>query len=346
MKIKIVNGIDMRLWRRSANDDQTSYQTLLKYVCQTFGFLDTKHFRITFKDDDDTQTTIASQEDFDDAVHFIQKAGKKSLKLYIAACTHSEQKGAPVPPIQSNISSYAKPADKGQEQKEDAMPPSAEQINAFLSNDVVIQLLSDLFVSVFEALQSSNFELSFIECVQAIILSSDAKYDHITKNAIWPYFMNEVLAKKANFMVPFAVKMMEMSNKNVDVAVIKQWIPTILNMLKQHAQNGNVCGFGGCRGWRRGRRGRGRARGRGRGRGWGGYQRDFHNFGDNPRAQFNQGIAVDQDDEIEQEVFEYTEELVAIMNMGFADMQKIKKLLNENKGDKQRVIQELVAVVL
>ena len=38
------------------------------------------------------------------------------------------------------------------------------------------------------------------------------------------------------------------------------------------------------------------------------------------------------DEQMEAEVFEYTEELVAVMNMGFGDVSKIKELLNEHKG--------------
>ena len=49
----------------------------------------------------------------------------------------------------------------------------------------------------------------------------------------------------------------------------------------------------------------------------------------------------DNDEQMEAE-FEYTEELVAIMNMGFTDIPKIKQLLNEHNGNKQNVVQELV----
>lgn len=49
-----------------------------------------------------------------------------------------------------------------------------------------------------------------------------------------------------------------------------------------------------------------------------------------------------QNDEVA--AFEYTEEMVAIMQMGFSDMGEIKRLLNEHKGNKQNVVQELVAV--
>merc|ERR1711971_173755 len=141
---------------------------------------------------------------------------------------------------------------------------------------------------------------------------------------------------------------MNMMKMNADA--IKQWVPTILNMLKQRAQNGNINahGFGpwGGRGRGRGRGWRGRRGRRGRGRGghWGGFHENFHNFGDNPWCQAQaDGGKNDDEDEIEQEVFEYTEELVAILNMGFSQMQKIKKLLNEYKGNKERVVQELVA---
>merc|ERR1739838_979173 len=49
-----------------------------------------------------------------------------------------------------------------------------------------------------------------------------------------------------------------------------------------------------------------------------------------------------QNDEVA--AFEYTEEMVAIMQMGFSDMGEIKRLLNEHKGNKQNVVQELVSV--
>lgn len=42
--------------------------------------------------------------------------------------------------------------------------------------------------------------------------------------------------------------------------------------------------------------------------------------------------------------FEYTEELVSIMDMGFPDIGEIKRLLNEHNGNKQNVVQELVSV--
>jgi len=42
--------------------------------------------------------------------------------------------------------------------------------------------------------------------------------------------------------------------------------------------------------------------------------------------------------------FEYTEELVSIMDMGFPDIGEIKRLLNEHNGNKQNVVQELISV--
>lgn len=69
-----------------------------------------------------------------------------------------------------------------------------------------------------------------------------------------------------------------------------------------------------------------------------------------PSAPVNQandeGSEMDYTDQLLAEVdaFEYTEELVAIMNMGFSDMGQIKRLLNEHHGNTQNVVQELVAV--
>merc|ERR1719273_2851816 len=116
-------------------------------------------------------------------------------------------------------------------------------------------------------------------------------------------------------------------------------------------QGGSMFGPFGQRG-RRGHRGRGRGCHRGRGRGFGRCGRDNGNqWGPGPASwewvprgahdQMNE--ANQQDDEME-EVFEYTEEMVAIMNMGFSDMAEIKRLLKEHNGNKQNVVQELVAV--
>ena len=91
MKIKVVNGQFIHIWRYNANDGHTSYQSLLEHVRQTYGFLNSRLFRITFPDDDGTQTTVACQEDFEYAVQVAQKAQRISLKLYIAVSTYSEQ---------------------------------------------------------------------------------------------------------------------------------------------------------------------------------------------------------------------------------------------------------------
>jgi len=77
----------------------------------------------------------------------------------------------------------------------------------------------------------------------------------------------------------------------------------------------------------------------------GGVDRQFE-----PSAPVNEandeGSEMDYTDELlaEVEAFEYTEELVAIMNMGFSDLGQIKRLLNEHGGNKQNVVQELVSV--
>jgi len=68
--------------------------------------------------------------------------------------------------------------------------------------------------------------------------------------------------------------------------------------------------------------------------------------GDVPDRHFVPSAPVNEPNEVEEEVvvFEYTDELVAIMNMGFSDLGEIKRLLNEHNGDKQNVVQELVSV--
>jgi len=388
MKIKVVYGVDMRLWRY---EQEPSYKDLLEYVCKTFEFNDHKQFRITFKDDDDTQTTIASPDDFEDALISAKKQEKKSLKLQIIDSAEKHHQIDEKEEKDSN--SKPVPAQNHQNDQNNSYQPSPEEINAFLSDDFAVDLLSDLFVSVFEALQASNFEISFIECVQGIILSSNHKYSKITSNRIWPYFMDELLPKYSHKIETFLIPMMKMSG-TINSGMIKQWIPTLLNMMKQHGQYGGDCKRGrGWRGWRgrgrgwrhhgHGRHGRGRHhgrwghrghRGRGGWRGRGGFYNpwihqqhmgfadNMHSQGPHPSAPSmgnQQNMAFDgnmypplvsqignqqnDDDQIEAEPFEYTEELVAIMNMGFTNMMQIKGLLNKHKGNKQNVVQELVS---
>merc|ERR1712130_695808 len=116
--------------------------------------------------------------------------------------------------------------------KKNASRPSPEEINAFLSDEFVMDLLSDLFVSVFEALQASNWEISFIECIEGIILSSDGKYDKITMNPIWPYFVENILKKNVDKINTFLVPMIRM-NGGINTEMIKQWMPTLLNMMRR-----------------------------------------------------------------------------------------------------------------
>lgn len=65
-----------------------------------------------------------------------------------------------------------------------------------------------------------------------------------------------------------------------------------------------------------------------------------------PSAPVNQPNEADQVESVDDPVvaFEYTEELVSILNMGFSDMGEIKRLLTEHNGNKQHVVQELVSV--
>merc|ERR1719189_2338639 len=140
--------------------------------------------------------------------------------------------------------------------------------------------------------------------------------------------------------------------------MVRQWVPSMLQMMRESAKQGKHGMFGGPLG---GRRGRGRGchgpRG-GRGRGFGPFGRcgrgrgNCNQWGPAPATWVPQGPhdqavnsdVVNQQEEEMEEVFEYTEEMVSIMNMGFSDMAEIKRLLMEHNGNKQNVVQELVAV--
>merc|ERR1712154_406328 len=121
----------------------------------------------------------------------------------------------------------------------------------------------------------------------------------ITSNRIWPYFMDKLLPKYSHKIETFVIPMIKMSG-GINSGMIKQWIPTLLNMMKQHGHYGGDCKRG--RGWRHhghGRHGRGRHHGRwghrghrGRGcwRGRGGFYNPWIHpqhmgFGDNMHSQ-------------------------------------------------------------
>lgn len=432
MKIKVVYGVDMRLWKKYADDqakpDDATFTDLLAYIRETFSFAANHEFRVTFKDDDDEFTTIASVEDLRDAFALCQQQDKKSLKLHVvntakvapksnnSQAQEQEEKEGQLRDdckvvMESNLQATACTGNDGDAVVDDAAVdidagadadskqqphPTKEEITAFLSDDLSIDLLSDLFVSVFDALRESQYEISFMECVRGVILSSDAKYAKIISNPVWPYFEHVMLPKCAPRIEAFLVPMMQMNGGANDA--IKQFIPTILNRMKTHVQNGDfMCGGGGAssngepnlrggfpgwhHGWHRGRGGgggwpwrgghphhphaqgphphpyqhpfhphprpppacggRGQGwRGRGRGREW----RARRGRGSCNMWQQQSNHVVDEQQQQQQNApFAYTEELVAIMNMGFGDVAEIKRLLVLHKGSKENVIQKLIS---
>eukprot|EP01084_Bolivina_argentea_P269551 458144_1 len=406
MKIKIVYGVDMRLFKFGLNDDEPEaslYNDLVNYVCKSFQFNDRKDFDIKVTDDNGNKSAIESPKEFEIAYISAKKQSKKSFKIFISdavahAATEMEGKENDVAD-DDNDEKMSQINTDGISPSPPPVKPTKEEIEAFFGDEFVIDLLSDLFVEVFTALKESNFEIPFMECVQGIILSS-SKYEKITANKVYPYFEKELLAKHCDKIEAFLVPMMRFSD-NFDPKMIKQWIPTLLMMMKAQQQTtaapfgghpffngpmgsmfggpfppnqygghyGHHHGHGGRRGYRghrhgrrhghRGHRGRGRGRGRrghrGRGhRGRGhrhGHNHEhhhghhgYHGYGyyEDEEAAYNVMDDNNDDDMIEQEVFEYTEELAAIMAMGFNNMTKIKELLNEHHGNKQNVVQTLI----
>merc|ERR1719229_1519645 len=232
--------------------------------------------------------------------------------------------------------------------------PSQEEIVEFLSDDVAVALLSDVLVKTFEAVQQSNFEIGLPDTLQAVVLSED-KYKVLTEHKVWPHFVN-VLVPRAAPKIMFFAQMMGSQGQDMG-AMVRQWVPSMLQVMRESVKQGGGGMFGG-RHHRRGRRGRGRGCHGGRGRGFGPFGRcgrgnwnQWNQWGPAPATwvprgvhdQVNSDLMNQQEEEMEEE-FEYTEEMVSIMNMGFSDMAEIKKLLKEHHGNKQNVVQELVAV--
>merc|ERR1719379_2710942 len=257
--------------------------------------------------------------------------------------------------------------------------PSREDVEAFLGDETVLALLPDLVLDVLSLMEESSFSVPLMECVQAVLLSNEEKFAKMRASPVWPLFVDELLPSVAP-KIEFFAQMMRANGQSIDIAMVRQWMPTIMGALRMRFGGG--C-RGGRRGWRGGHCGRGRGGFRGhrggghRGR-WGhrghhghhghrghrgghrGHRGGFgqgHGQGFNPWFQPPQPQqqseevwqpkaeprGAEEQIEAESNAFEYTEELVAIMNMGFGDMASIKQLLVEHKGNKQRVVQALVS---
>lgn len=374
MKIKVVLGIDMRLWKHGLNDAKPSdsmYDELLTFVVESFQFTDASEFRLTFQDEDDTQTTIAGREDFEDAFTFARSSNQKSLKLHVVPTNSNSSAENPIDsePVddekkEANTDSTEAPQQSPPD--ESAAPrgrPSREDVEAFLGDEAVLAQLPDLVLSVLGVMEQSSFSVPLTEAMKAVLLSNEAKYAQMRSSPVWPMFVDELLPSVAP-KIEFFAQMMRANGQSIDIAMVRQWMPTMMAALRMRF-GGGQCKGKGRGGWRGGHCGRGRGgfrghrgghcgqRGRGRWghRGWNGHRgrgRFGHHGrrgGFNPWAQPPaQGQEQSQSTQMRgAEAFSYTEELVAIMNMGFGDMAKIKQLLVEHKGDKQVVVQALVS---
>merc|ERR1719242_1618421 len=117
-------------------------------------------------------------------------------------------------------------------------PPAPEDVVAFLSDDLSVALLSELLVNTFEAVQESNFEIGLTETLQAMVLSDD-RFKAVTEKRVWPFFVNELLPSAAPKIMFFA-QMMRMNGQHIDSDAVKQWIPTMLNVMKDNAKKGTL----------------------------------------------------------------------------------------------------------
>merc|ERR1719189_3562500 len=148
--------------------------------------------------------------------------------------------------------------------------PSQEEIVEFLSDDVAVALLSDVLVKTFEAVQQSNFEIGLPDTLQAVVLSED-KYKVLTEHNVWPHFVN-VLVPQAAPKIMFFAQMMGSQGQDMG-AMVRQWVPPMLQVMRESVKQGGGGMFGGRHGRRHGGRGRGRGCHGGRGRGFGPFGR-------------------------------------------------------------------------
>ena len=83
MKVKIVYGDDMRRWREPDNETTNRYESLTKFIKQTFNFCDTASFFIQYEDDEKDRITIITETDLSDAFSCAETENRKSLKIFV-----------------------------------------------------------------------------------------------------------------------------------------------------------------------------------------------------------------------------------------------------------------------
>ena len=115
MKIKVILGHDIRLWRYSVSECTLS--SLKEFVSSPSSF-GLSRFWLQWEDDEGDRITLQEEQDFNGALTCAQEEDRKSLKIYVLRGSNRSAHGAPTAPSNESNAASPKPAA--------AAPPDAE----------------------------------------------------------------------------------------------------------------------------------------------------------------------------------------------------------------------------
>ncbi len=85
MKVKVILGEDIRVWRYSVNS-KFNVSSLREFVVNSF---DLNHFSLQYEDEEQDHITLSANTDLNDAFDCANREKRKSLKIYIEAAQKS-----------------------------------------------------------------------------------------------------------------------------------------------------------------------------------------------------------------------------------------------------------------
>lgn len=345
MKIKVSYGVDMRVFRPKGDVVSAIYSQLQAFVCTSFGFQSAKDFNVfanIYKEGE--AQTVSSLDEFGTAYLLAQQRQLKSLKLRIESaqvCQSNKEEHEPEEKqaMQGNEQSQGEHGEQQKQEKEQLNGSDfADSVNAFFSNGLLMDLLSDLLLSAFTILQANDFQLSFLECSQIALVSHEDKYLPLTSSEQWPLFLNALSTRSAcgskglktflrpmfkahpesrrAFMGHFQRCKMERHKERLEKKYARQCKKLEKRQERQHAKwqkKSEKMFMKQLKHQQQGAKPQGCKR----------------RCGDNARRKCDENFA-------------YNDELAAVSALGFKCKNRVKKLLRKHQGDTQMVVQQLL----
>jgi hypothetical protein len=234
MKIKVVYGLDMRLW--STVDDSSISDSLFSdlqtYVCKTFGFSALDQFALETRDESDQKLVLDSNTSLKAIVKESKNRGQKSVKVYVVDCANDDVSVNDEDEKNENEATT-------EDEPKPPMLPTPDEIDGFFDDAVMSELFTELFCEVLLALsanQKKNESLTLVETMHSIIETSQSKYEKLVNHPLFAFLEREVLGGHCEQLQMLIAPYLASMGINVEhTQMSKQWSPVLLQMLRMYA---------------------------------------------------------------------------------------------------------------